>query len=251
MSLLREAEHDLGNFTEDRENDFASPIEDEEIASVGPAGLDELEVDEVEARGHELAARPRKRKRSDYGNKEMPAVPFASIVKVLVKKAPWTYTAPWRKEMQRACSGSGFLLGANRMVVTGAHVVHRATSVIVQAQVGAQAKYAARVVCVGREVDLAILTIDDDAFWMDKTEVTNAQFKAFVDATGYVTIAERPIDWELMKSSLPPDVPKPADSLLLPGALVFQSNKKVEKHKVFQILKMQIVTLLTHLKGIL
>ena len=154
MSLLREAEHDLGNFTEDRENDFASPIEDEEIASVGPAGLDELEVDEVEARGHELAARPRKRKRSDYGNKEMPAVPFASIVKVLVKKAPWTYTAPWRKELQRACSGSGFLLGANRMVVTGAHVVHRATSVIVQAQVGAQAKYAARVVCVGREVDL-------------------------------------------------------------------------------------------------
>jgi formylglycine-generating enzyme required for sulfatase activity len=30
-----------------------------------------------------------------------------------------------------------------------------------------------------------------DAFWMDATEVTNAQFEEFVKATGYVTIAER------------------------------------------------------------
>src|ERR1700744_2732454 len=27
-----------------------------------------------------------------------------------------------------------------------------------------------------------------DGFWMDKTEVTNEQFKKFVDATGYITI---------------------------------------------------------------
>ncbi len=30
-----------------------------------------------------------------------------------------------------------------------------------------------------------------DGFWMDRTEVTNAQFAAFVEATGYVTVAER------------------------------------------------------------
>lgn len=30
-----------------------------------------------------------------------------------------------------------------------------------------------------------------DGFWMDTTEVTNAQFEAFVKATGYVTIAEQ------------------------------------------------------------
>lgn len=30
-----------------------------------------------------------------------------------------------------------------------------------------------------------------DGFWMDVHEVTNAQFAAFVDATGYVTVAER------------------------------------------------------------
>ena len=43
-----------------------------------------------------------------------------------------------------------------------------------------------------------------DAFYMDVCEVTNAQFSKFVDETGYLTIAERPIDWDEMKKQLPP-----------------------------------------------
>jgi formylglycine-generating enzyme required for sulfatase activity len=34
-------------------------------------------------------------------------------------------------------------------------------------------------------------TIDLDAFWIDRTEVTNAQFQQFVGATSYKTDAER------------------------------------------------------------
>lgn len=37
-----------------------------------------------------------------------------------------------------------------------------------------------------------------DAFWMDRTEVTNRQFAEFVAATGYVTFAERPLPAETM-----------------------------------------------------
>lgn len=59
------------------------------------------------------------------------------------------------------------------------------------------------------------------AFHMDETEVTNAQFMEFVEATGYQTIAERPIDWDELKSQLPDGTPKPPDSVLQPGALVF------------------------------
>ncbi len=58
-------------------------------------------------------------------------------------------------------------------------------------------------------------------FFMDSTEVTNAQFAAFAKATEYTTIAEREIDWEEMRKQLPPGIPKPADSLLAPGSLVF------------------------------
>jgi formylglycine-generating enzyme len=60
------------------------------------------------------------------------------------------------------------------------------------------------------------------SFRMDVTEVTNAQFKKFVDATGYKTIAERPINWEEMKAQLPADAVKPHDSILQPGALVYK-----------------------------
>ena len=58
-------------------------------------------------------------------------------------------------------------------------------------------------------------------FFMDRHEVTNAQFEAFVTATGYVTVAERPIDWEVLSAQLPPGTPKPPPEVLKPGALVF------------------------------
>ena len=60
-----------------------------------------------------------------------------------------------------------------------------------------------------------------DGFWMDATEVTNAQFRAFVDATGYMTTAERLIDWEQMSKDVPPGTPRPADEMLQPGSMVF------------------------------
>jgi len=52
-------------------------------------------------------------------------------------------------------------------------------------------------------------------------DVTNAQFAQFVAATGYLTVAERPVDWEQMKQQVPPGTPKPPDEVLQPGSLVF------------------------------
>src|SRR4051812_33638619 len=60
-----------------------------------------------------------------------------------------------------------------------------------------------------------------DGFWMDRTEVTNAQFREFVGATGYATTAERPVDWEQLRKELPPGTPKPPENRLGPGSLVF------------------------------
>ena len=58
-------------------------------------------------------------------------------------------------------------------------------------------------------------------FWMDEHDVTNAEFSKFVEATGYVTTAERKIDWENLKKEVPPGTPKPDDNALAPGSLVF------------------------------
>src|SRR2546425_1620986 len=58
-------------------------------------------------------------------------------------------------------------------------------------------------------------------FWMDETEVTNAQFRAFVEATGYVTTAEKPPDAGEILKQLPPGTPPPPKEKLVPGSLVF------------------------------
>ncbi|WP_396637428.1 formylglycine-generating enzyme family protein [Maribacter sp. R77961] len=64
-----------------------------------------------------------------------------------------------------------------------------------------------------------------DGFFMDITEVTNQQFRQFVTETGYVTVAERVIDWEELKKQVPEGTEKPHDSILQPGALTFKKAK--------------------------
>ncbi|MGH2599121.1 MAG: SUMF1/EgtB/PvdO family nonheme iron enzyme, partial [Dehalococcoidia bacterium] len=56
-----------------------------------------------------------------------------------------------------------------------------------------------------------------DGFWMDEHQVTNVAFRRFVTATGYVTVAERPLD--------PTDYPDADPTLLVPGSLVFQQAR--------------------------
>src|SRR5262245_10984592 len=56
-----------------------------------------------------------------------------------------------------------------------------------------------------------------DGFWMDKTEVTNRQFAAFVEATGYVTLAERTPRAE--------DFPGAPSENLVPGSVVFSAPR--------------------------
>jgi sulfatase modifying factor 1 len=52
-----------------------------------------------------------------------------------------------------------------------------------------------------------------DGFWIDRTPVTNAQFKQFVRATGHATFAEKKPDAK--------DYPNALPHLLLAGSLVF------------------------------
>ncbi|HLS96686.1 MAG TPA: formylglycine-generating enzyme family protein [Sphingobacterium sp.] len=57
------------------------------------------------------------------------------------------------------------------------------------------------------------------SFYMDEHEVTNEQFEAFVKATGYVTVAERPLR--------PEDFPGVDPAMLVPGSAVFTPPKGV------------------------
>jgi formylglycine-generating enzyme required for sulfatase activity len=56
--------------------------------------------------------------------------------------------------------------------------------------------------------------VEVDGFWIDERPVTAAEFRKFVRATKYVTVAERPLD--------PAQYPDADQELLVPGSLVFR-----------------------------
>jgi len=58
-------------------------------------------------------------------------------------------------------------------------------------------------------------------FLLDETEVTNAQFERFARATGYKTVAERPVTLADIMRQVPPGTPAPPKEMLQPGSLVF------------------------------
>jgi len=70
-----------------------------------------------------------------------------------------------------------------------------------------------------------IVKVSVEGFWIDEHDVTNAEFRKFVTATGYKTTAERPVDWEEIKKQLEPGTPKPPDEVLQPGSMVFTPTK--------------------------
>jgi formylglycine-generating enzyme required for sulfatase activity len=60
-----------------------------------------------------------------------------------------------------------------------------------------------------------------DGFWIDQHEVTNAQFEKFVQATGYVTLAERGVD--------PKTHPGMSKDLLVPGSMLFIQPTRIDR----------------------
>ncbi len=73
-----------------------------------------------------------------------------------------------------------------------------------------------------------------DGFWMDATEVTNAEFRRFVEETGHITTAEKTPDRETLERQLPPGG-KLDLKQLVPGSLVFTPTPaRVDLHDFTQ-----------------
>ena len=60
-------------------------------------------------------------------------------------------------------------------------------------------------------------------FWISETPITNRDFKAFVDKTGYKTTAEKAPSLQEIIPLLPPGTPPPPEEALIPASLVFQA----------------------------
>ena len=90
-----------------------------------------------------------------------------SCVKVFCTAVAPSYMLPWMRGEESHRVGSAFaaiLPSGERRIFTHAQVVENCTLVQVRRAVDAQ-KFVARVVHVGFDVDIAVLHVDDPAFW--------------------------------------------------------------------------------------
>ncbi|XP_031373843.1 protease Do-like 9 [Punica granatum] len=111
-----------------------------------------------------------------------------AVVKVFCVHTEPNFSLPWQRKRQYSSSSSGFVIKGRR-VLTNAHSVEHYTQVKVKKR-GSDTKYLAKVLAIGTECDIAMLTVDDDEFWEGVLPVEFGELPALQDA---VTVVGYPI----------------------------------------------------------
>jgi len=92
-----------------------------------------------------------------------------SVVKIYVTIQRHDYLQPWQAAQPEHGSGSGFIV-EKRRILTNAHVISDATFIEAQRD-GDTRRFPAHVAFVAHDCDLAILTVDDPAFYEDSRPI--------------------------------------------------------------------------------
>jgi len=92
-----------------------------------------------------------------------PQYPIDAVVKVFCVHTEPNYSLPWQRKRQSSSTSTGFVIEGNR-VLTNAHSVEHHTQVKLKKR-GSDKKYVAKVLAIGVECDLALLTVEDDEFF--------------------------------------------------------------------------------------
>jgi len=90
-----------------------------------------------------------------------------AVVKVFVTTNQMDYYRPWQSKGIKASAGSGAVIDGNR-ILTNAHVVADHTFIQVKKDADPK-KYSAKLIAIGHDCDLALLEVDDPAFFKGVT----------------------------------------------------------------------------------
>ncbi|XP_954412.1 serine protease (zymogen-like), putative [Theileria annulata] len=88
---------------------------------------------------------------------------YSSIIKLYCDSTDPNYSQPWQMRKQIKSIGSAFVI-KDKLILTNAHCVSWQNRCLVKKH-GSTMKYPARLIEIGHECDLAVLTVDDDSFW--------------------------------------------------------------------------------------
>ncbi|KAG6549580.1 hypothetical protein Mapa_008962 [Marchantia paleacea] len=114
-----------------------------------------------------------------------------AVVKVYTTRSEPNFSLPWQKMRQYSVTGSGFMISGRRLL-TNAHCVEHHTQVKVKRR-GIDTKFVATVLAVGRECDIALLSVQDEEFWAD---VEPLEFGGLPRLQDPVTVVGYPIGGE-------------------------------------------------------
>jgi hypothetical protein len=99
---------------------------------------------------------------------------WSSVVKVFCIHCEPNYALPWTTKAQNSSTSTGFAFKIKstnshtgvdeRWLLTNAHSVQHAAVVQVRRR-GSDTKHVAKVLCVGEDCDMALLTVDDPEVW--------------------------------------------------------------------------------------
>ncbi len=110
-----------------------------------------------------------------------------SVVRVLATQRLPDLLKPWHKQSPAEVAGSGVVLDGKRLL-TNAHIVQYASQVYVQPFQESD-RFAAKVVRIEPSIDLAVLQVEEDAFFKDRPAVPRAaelpEVKDAVTVYGY------------------------------------------------------------------
>ncbi len=107
-----------------------------------------------------------------------------AVVKIYVTSNPMDYSMPWQSAGSGSQTGSGCVLPGGR-IITNAHVVTDHTFIQVRKQ-SSPKKYTARVEAIGHDCDLALITVDDPAFFEDITPLEFGDLPQLQDSVSVI-----------------------------------------------------------------
>lgn len=100
----------------------------------------------------------------------LPSDVLDAVVKIYATHCDPNYSLPWQMRRQTQSTSSGFVISGRR-ILTNAHSVEHFTVVKVKKR-GSDHKFIAKVLAIGNECDIALMTILDEDFWTDLNPLT-------------------------------------------------------------------------------
>eukprot|EP01138_Halocafeteria_seosinensis_P014040 gb/GECG01014337.1/.p1 GENE.gb/GECG01014337.1/~~gb/GECG01014337.1/.p1 ORF type:complete len:548 (+),score=67.18 gb/GECG01014337.1/:1-1644(+) len=159
----------------------------------------------------------------DYYENPVHSSQFAGVVKIFTSSVKPNYAMPWQMKPEVSSTASGFIIPGKK-ILTNAHAVAYHSSVLIRKH-GEAAKYAATVLGIGHDCDLALLTVEKESFWENVKDAAVEFTEEVPDLQSRVSVVGFPLG---------------GDNLSITSGVVSRVDYQEYSHSTASLLALQI-----------